>query len=219
MRWITSAAINLAALTTIALFYKSDAPSIEPSVSKISITENSIDKRDKEYKKELMKLSVYSNTLEAYAKQNSFNTQYCFLIDMKLPSGRNRFFVYDIQKNAVLEEGLVAHGSGSDTGGQELFFSNTPNSNCTSLGKYKIGVSYNGQFGLAFKLHGLDNTNDKAYERAVVLHSHSCVPASEVEPAEICRSWGCPTVAPAFLTTLKTYLDKAGKPVLMWIFY
>lgn len=219
MRWITSSAINIAALTTFALFYKSDMNSAKITSSIPTGTENAIEKNRTEREQELIKLSVYSGSIGYYAKQNNYNTAFCFLVDMKLPSGRNRFFVYDIQKNTVLEEGLVTHGSGSETGGSGLYFCNTPNSNCTSLGKYRIGIAYNGQFGMAYKLHGLDATNDKAFERFVVLHSHGCVPNSEVEPGQICTSWGCPTVAPAFLSTIKSYLDTAGKPVLLWIFY
>jgi hypothetical protein len=76
-----------------------------------------------------------------------------------------------------------------------------------------------GKFGLAFKLYGLDATNDNAYNRAVVLHAHSCVPNEETAPIPICQSWGCPTVAPAFLTALKSYLDNSEKPVLLYVYY
>ena len=138
---------------------------------------------------------------------------------MRIPSGKKRFFVYNLEKDSVEAAGLVAHGSGSYKGTSELFFSNKPNSNCTSLGKYKIGGSYNGKFGLAFKLYGLDNTNSNAFERFVVLHAHSCVPEEEVNPLPICESWGCPTVSPTFLTTLKEYIDSANKPILLWIYY
>ena len=76
-----------------------------------------------------------------------------------------------------------------------------------------------GTFGLAYKLYGLDNTNSKAFDRFVVLHAHSCVPNEDVDPVPICESWGCPTVAPAFLSELKTVIDKSAKPVLLWIYY
>jgi hypothetical protein len=88
---------------------------------------------------------------------------------------------------------------------------------CTSLGRYRIGQSYHGQFGLAFKLHGLDKTNDNAYKRFVVLHSHECVPETPIED-EICQSDGCPTVAPGFLQQLKPIITASNKPVLLWIF-
>lgn len=154
-----------------------------------------------------------------YAIENGYDPSYCFLVDMRLPSGKNRFFVYNLDKETVEIAGLVAHGKGSETGSDGLTFSNKPNSNCTSLGKYKIGKSYNGSFGLSYRLIGLDKTNSKAYERAVVLHSYNGVPAKEVFPAPICVSEGCPTIAPDFLTQVKVYLDGRDLPILLWIYY
>lgn len=168
---------------------------------------------------ELSRLKLQAHEMIKFNKKGNYNHQYCFLIDMHQPSGTERFFVFDLQKDSVLDAGLVAHGSGSDNGDKDLIFSNTINSNCTSLGKYKIGNSYYGKFGLAYKLHGLDKSNSNAFNRFVVLHAHSCIPESEVAPAEICRSWGCPTVSPAFLAKLKSYIDQSKSPVLLNIFY
>ncbi|MBP6431103.1 MAG: murein L,D-transpeptidase catalytic domain family protein [Ferruginibacter sp.] len=153
--------------------------------------------------------------LKKYLKANKFNTTHCFLIDMKIPSNYKRFFVYNVVKDSVELSGLVTHGSGTQST-EEIIFSNQPNSLCTSLGKYKVGKSYNGKFGLAYKLYGLDSSNNNAFARAVVLHSHSCVPTEEVN-YPICESWGCPTVAPIFLQQLQTYLDKSAKPILLEI--
>lgn len=150
---------------------------------------------------------------------HDYNKKYCFLLDMRLPSGKKRFFVYDLTKDSVEIAGLVTHGSGSDNGTEDLAFSNIKNSNCTSIGKYKVGNSYTGSFGLAYKLYGLDKTNSNAFDRFVVLHSHACVPNDEVNPLPICVSLGCPTVSPAFLTRLKEYLDESQRPILLWIYY
>lgn len=154
-----------------------------------------------------------------FVNGNGYDQTRCFLLDMRLPSGKSRFFVYNFEKDSVEIAGLVAHGKGSEKGPDALIFSNTPNSKCTSLGKYKIGKSYKGDFGLAYKLIGLDNTNSKALDRFVVLHSYNGVPNIEVYPAPICVSEGCPTVSPEFLTQLKTYLDDAQAPILLWIYY
>jgi hypothetical protein len=166
----------------------------------------------------VLKLKDKGTRLDSFVKQHHFNKRYCFLIDMSVASGKNRFFVYNLQKDSIEQSGLVTHGSGSAKGDGTLCFSNKPGSLATSLGKYKVGKPYNGKFGLAYKLYGLDDSNNKAFERFVVLHSHSCVPGEEVYPASICESWGCPTVAPAFLSTLQAYIDKSGEPVLMWIY-
>lgn len=167
----------------------------------------------------LIKIQSKANILKEYAKMHGYNSSVCFMVDMHIPSGKQRFFIYNLLKDSVELAGLVAHGSGSDRGSNDLYFSNAPNSNCTSLGKYKIGKSYYGKFGLAYKLHGLDKTNSKAFERFVVLHAHECVPNEEVSPLGICQSWGCPTVAPAFLNQVKKYIDNSDKPILMNIYY
>ena len=179
--------------------------------------DTSIKKKNDANAAELIRLHGFANKLEQYAAKNNYNSRYCFLIDMKISCGSNRFFVYDIKKDSVLKSGLVTHGYGN-SGYSNITFSNVPGSNSSSLGKYKIGNSYNGKFGLAYKLYGLDKTNSNAFNRFVVLHSHECVPAAEVSPQGICMSQGCPTVSPVFLQSLKTYLDDADKPVLLWIF-
>src|SRR5690606_10981001 len=101
--------------------------------------------------------------------------------------------------------GLVAHGEGNSSY-SKFKFSNKIGSNSTSLGRYKIGESYHGQFGLAYKLYGLDETNSNAFKRYVVLHSHQCVPSEPVAPLPICMSQGCPTVSPEFLYKLDEFL-------------
>ncbi len=142
----------------------------------------------------------------------------CALVDMSVGSGKNRFFVYDLDKDSVILAGLVAHGS-CDAGFQLApGFSNTPNSGCSSLGKYKIGNHYKGKFGLAYKLHGLDSLNSHAYERNIVLHSYGCVPEQETDPIPICNSRGCPMVSPGFLNQLALIIDRSKKPLLLWIF-
>jgi L,D-transpeptidase catalytic domain len=175
-------------------------------------------KREVSRKNALLKLKQRSSRIASFAKQNNYNSTHSFLIDMSLPSGKQRFFVYNLKKDSVECAGLVTHGSGSVTGKEELYFSNLPGSSCTSLGKYKIGHSYQGKFGLAYKLYGLDKTNNKAFERFVVLHAHSCVPAAEVYPLPICPSLGCPTVSPEFLKKLAGYIDVSGKPILLEIY-
>lgn len=164
-------------------------------------------------------VKLHAENLKPYLRQNSYNEEVCFLIDMKIAPGRNRFFVYDLKKDSITDKGLVTHGGGSQILTDDLTFSNVPNSKTTSIGRYKIGNEYSGKFGMAFKLYGLDKTNSNAFNRFVVLHSHSCVPDGEVYPAAICTSFGCPTVAPSFLLHLKEYIRQSEKPILLWIYY
>jgi len=158
----------------------------------------------------------------ALAKQftaaHGYNTRIAFLLDMSLASGKNRFFVADLEKDSILLAGLVAHGSGNKSFSVNPVFSNTHGSSCSALGKYKIGNFYTGQFGAAYKLHGLDPTNDQAFHRNIVLHAYDCVPEGETYPYPICNSRGCAMVSPAFLKRLQSLIDHSQQPILLWIF-
>jgi hypothetical protein len=136
---------------------------------------------------------------------------------MSMPSGQNRFFIYDLKKDSLMNSGLVAHGNCFQNWLEGRKYSNVVGCGCTSLGKYKVGIHYTGKFGYSYKLHGLDSSNNNAFERTVVLHSHSCIPESEVAD-DICQSNGCPTVSPNFLEQLKTIINHSKKPVLLWIY-
>ncbi|HEY4287708.1 MAG TPA: murein L,D-transpeptidase catalytic domain family protein [Puia sp.] len=167
---------------------------------------------------ELYRLSAKAAVQKVFLQKHGYNTGPCFLVDMRLPSGKNRFFVYDLRKDSIVLAGLVAHGAGAANFSATPSFSNISGSGCTSLGKYRIGYPYQGQFGRAYKLYGLDATNDQAFARNVVLHSFTRVPEGETYPYPICNSLGCAMVAPGFLQKLQPLIDRSGKPVLLWIF-
>ena len=166
------------------------------------------------------KLATHVKEVQLFISKNpKYNDAIAFFIDMKIHSGKNRFFIYDLKKNEVIDQGLVAHGSGSETGiVGELKFSNANNSLSTSLGKYSIGASYNGRFGKAYKLYGLDTTNSNAFERNVVLHKYSKVPYEEQEDA-ICNSLGCPMVHEKFFERIENILDHSEKSIILEIYY
>jgi L,D-transpeptidase catalytic domain len=164
------------------------------------------------------KLNGIATAARQYAATNKFNTQFCFLADMSIVSGKQRFFVYDMKKNTVLTTGLVTHGCCNQQWLAGRKYGNNVGCGCTSLGKYKVGNPYQGRFGLAYKLYGLDTTNSNAYSRFVVLHSMQCVPETAVAPYPICQSDGCPTVSPGFLKELSSLINTSKQPVLLWIF-
>jgi len=166
------------------------------------------------------KLENQVNQIRKVIQANpKYNQEIAFFIDMKIPSGKNRFFVYDLKKEVIIDQGLVAHGSGSETGIQgRLKFSNTNNSLATSLGKYYIGKSYIGRFGKAYKLYGLDKTNSNAFNRAVVLHKYFDVPYEE-QSGYICNSYGCPMVNEKYFKRLENRIDNSETNILLDIYY
>lgn len=204
-------------LTIIFLFFLANLVFIGSSISpkndskRLFIFDNTAEK------KEPFLAADKIDAAKKYISGNGYNDQYCFMINMGLPSGSNRFFVYDLKKDSIIRSGLVTHGRCNEQWLEGRRYSNVVGSGCTSLGFYKIGASYIGKFGLAYKLHGLDSTNNNAFARYVVLHSHACVPGRETE-GEICQSDGCPTVSPGFLSYLENLLSRSDKPVLLTIY-
>jgi len=165
----------------------------------------------------LEKLRSKMDEARMFIANKKYNNAICFMIDMSPTSGKNRFFVYDLIRDTIQNAALVTHGRCNEDWLEGRKYGNTVGCGCTSLGKYKVGYSYQGRFGLAYKLYGLEKTNDKAFERFVVLHAHDCVPETQVD-SEICQSDGCPTVSPGFLQQLKPIIDRSRKPVLLWIY-
>ncbi|MET3025578.1 murein L,D-transpeptidase catalytic domain-containing protein [Flavobacterium sp. UW10123] len=158
-------------------------------------------------------------TVKEMIASGAYNSKIAFFIDMRIKSGKNRFFVYDLEKNVVVDEGLVANGAGSETGIKgELKFSNEPNSKCTSLGRYAIGKSYRGIFGKAYVLKGLDQTNNNATKRMIVLHSYSAVPENE-QDHYIALSHGCPMVSEVFFKRLEKIIDSSKSNIILNIYY
>lgn len=152
-------------------------------------------------------------------KNPQYNNKIAFFVDMKIPSGKNRFFVYDLKADKIIDKGLVAHGSGSETGTKgKLRFSNVPNSLSTSLGKYYIGKHYYGKFGRAYKLYGLDKTNSNAFKRDIVFHYYYDVPYEEKD-GYICNSFGCPMVNKKYFDRIARLIDSSESNILMSIYY
>lgn len=150
---------------------------------------------------------------------SKYNRDIAFFIDMKIHSGKNRFFIYDLKNQKIMDKGLVAHGSGSETRvAGTLKFSNTNNSLCTALGNYSIGNSYVGKFGKAYKLFGLDTTNNNAFDRNIVLHYYFDVPYNEQE-TYICNSFGCPMVNEEFYNRIEKIIDNSKKKIILNIYY
>lgn len=166
----------------------------------------------------LQKLTQKVAEIRLFATSNGYNTERVFLADMGVSSGQYRFFVYNLRTDSLELAGLVSHGIGSNTVTGKLRFSNEPGSYQTSLGKYAIGQAYQGKFGLAFKLTGLDHSNSRAYERAVVLHANDCVPNEEIAPLGVCESLGCPIVSRDMLAKLQPLISKTSGKTLLWIY-
>ena len=180
----------------------------------ISISKKKDDVQTKDLSVEKIKQRVVA--LKEYARTHKFSTELGILVDMTIASDKKRLFVVNMKNDSVLVSGLCAHGQCGDYMREEVVFSNEPGSNCSCNGHFKLGGKYSGDFGLAYKLYGLDTSNSNAFNRFIVFHYYSCV--SDFENSGACRSNGCPMVSPQVFKDASKYVDASKKPVLMWIY-
>lgn len=138
------------------------------------------------------------------ATRHSQKPEMLIVVDMSLPSSRERMFAFSLDKKAeLITKATVAHGKGSDPDGRGIpsKFGNDQNSGMTSLGLYKVAESYEGKHGLARRLDGLmEGWNDNARSRAVVLHS-----SKYVNDGYAGRSLGCPATSEETLALLEQH--------------
>jgi hypothetical protein len=165
----------------------------------------------------------HSEALE-FVKSKNFNTDFYYLIDMSVHSGKNRFLIYDFSTKKVVDRKIVTHGScdqfeENPEKWEKVKFSTKSESHCSMKGKYKIGNRDYSSWGINVKywIHGLEKTNNTAVKRVVVLHSWDAVKNEEIYPRYSPLSWGCPAVSNEFMKELDEQLKKSNKPVLLWI--
>lgn len=125
------------------------------------------------------------------------------VIDFSLSSTKKRLWVIDLSTNTILFHSLVSHGMKS---GVEYAnsFSNSPDSNKSSLGFYVTGETYMGKHGLSLKLDGQERgINHNARARAVVMHGAEYANPSVLRTqGYLGRSQGCPAIPEALKTQI-----------------
>ena len=139
------------------------------------------------------------------------------VIDYSRPSTEKRFWVFDLHNQTLLYEELVAHGRGS---GENLAteFSNQPDSHQSSLGLFVTQDTYVGRNGYSLRLRGLDEGfNDRAYERAIVMHGAPYVGEEFVRSmGRLGRSWGCPALREG---VARAVIDRVKGSGLVFAYY
>ena len=68
-----------------------------------SITVNAVDHQ---------RLKSKAHEAKAYCVSKGFSTNYCFLVDFSIHSGKKRFFVWDFKGDSIKYASLCAHGYG-----------------------------------------------------------------------------------------------------------
>lgn len=115
------------------------------------------------------------------------------IADFGLHSAKPRFHFVNLER-AEVQSYHVSHGSGSDAqhDGWLKAFSNAEGSNATSRGAYVTWEWYQGRYGTSVRLGGLDQSNEAALRRYIVMHRAAYAESSHLEKwGRLGRSNGC----------------------------
>lgn len=192
-----------APITTLAQATPIASPSVElPVIQTGVLTPPPLDPR-RHVRKELMDRAMAA--LDTHHRQLPLRDR-MYLVDFKKFSGEERLYEVDLISGEV-KVLRTCHGRGSDPShsGYAQRFSNTPNSNMSSVGAYATaGASWGSQQGPNVLLDGLEYTNDKARERAIIIHGADYAdPQFLAREGKLGRSYGCFSVAHTDLPDLR----------------
>ena len=115
------------------------------------------------------------------------------IADYGLHSSKPRFHFVNLGREEV-NSYYVSHGSGSDPehDGYLNRYSNVEGSNASSKGAYVTWEWYVGRYGTSVRLGGLDETNNNALQRYIVMHRADYAEPSHIEKwGRLGRSNGC----------------------------
>lgn len=167
--------------------------------------------------------NVDIESLKHYCQSNGYSDKYCILVDFAKPQGINRFAIYSFEDNKVIAKSLCAQGRGRENNIFCRKFSNEIGSNYSSLGHYRVGKLRKMSrpllwfFNEGYQVHGLDETNSNAFERAILIHNGNacfetyplpCIPASQ----------GCFTVSTAMMKKIAEIKKLTNKPILLYAY-
>lgn len=169
-----------------------------------------------------MLTSCSSNNINKdYSKyiNNSSKYDYIIIVDFSIHSGKNRFFLFNKNKKLLLKS-LCEHGYGGRSTKSNPHFSNRIGSNCSSLGKFRVG-SYNimKNYIPSYLLDGLDSCNNNARKRQLLIHPYYSVPDFEIYPKHLSMtsSQGCFVISPIKFKKFSNIIN--NKKVILYSIY
>jgi hypothetical protein len=133
----------------------------------------------------------YEKLLEEGAVNND---QYLTIVDLSQSSRKKRFYIIDMKHDQLVWNTYVAHGRNSGVD-EATSFSNSLNSEESSLGFYLTKTTYFGKHGLSLRISGQEEGfNDNAEARGIVVHGAPYVNGQRVNTGYMGRSQGCPAL-------------------------
>lgn len=168
------------------------APDISTPVSELAVGEQLFEEMELGG---IVNFIAFRQAVAGYNRIKEKGKPILTLIDFSKPSTEKRLFVFDMEKKKLLYSSVVSHGRNSGEN-YATSFSNQNGSYKSSLGFYLTENTYQGGNGYSLILNGLEKgINDKAKERAIVVHGASYAnPAVAASSGRLGRSLGCPAL-------------------------
>lgn len=155
--------------------------------------------------------------LRAWCQRHDYNMRIAIFVDLSLHSGRNRFVVWDFERESPVLICPVSHGSGSRKAHKRSAYavvSNDDGSHLSSLGRALVAERYEGRYGVAYRLDGLDSSNSNLRSRCVVLHSWRYTTSFPIYPFPTVGSFGCPVISRKMMARLDKILQGESRVVM-----
>lgn len=155
-----------------------------------------------------------------YCRREGYNTRVALFVDLSRHSGRRRFVAWDMVRMVPIFTSPVSHGSGSERShvrSAYARFSNEDGSHLSSLGRAVVAERYEGRYGVAYRLDGLEVTNSNLRSRYVVLHGWEHTTSYPIWPRATVGSFGCPVLSRRMMARVDELL-RQEKDVILEVF-
>lgn len=155
--------------------------------------------------------------LRSYCEQEGYNTHLALFVDLSRHSGRCRFMAWDFEQNRPILSSPVSHGSGSQRSHRRSAYarlSNEDGSHLSSVGRALVAERYEGSYGIAYRLDGLESTNSNLRSRCVVLHGWSYTTSLPIFPIPTVGSFGCPVLSKSVMARVDELLRNQSRVIL-----
>ncbi|MBO5831657.1 MAG: murein L,D-transpeptidase catalytic domain family protein [Alistipes sp.] len=158
-----------------------------------------------------------ASKLREFCHSKGYNTDVALFVDLSRHSGRRRFVVWSFECDAPLFACPVSHGSGareSHVRSAYASVSNVDGSHLSSLGRALVSERYEGRYGVAYRLDGLDESNSNLRSRCVVLHGWEHTTSNPIFPRATVGSHGCPVLSRKMMQRVDQLLQTHERVVL-----
>ena len=163
------------------------------------------------------RVSERAEALREFCRKEGYNTNVALFVDLSRHSGRRRFIAWDMVRNAPIFLCPVSHGSGAQRSHVRSAYariSNEDGSHLSSLGRALVAERYEGRYGIAYRLDGLDASNSNLRPRCIVLHGWEHTTSYPIYPIPTVGSFGCPVLSRKMMRRVDELLQNEDRVVI-----